>query len=76
MKIEFKENPYIQRLAYLGTGMLMIAPYLLPNNNAFLLLGIGCLLLNGQTIRAKQWNLTVLNFSSGIQYLYNYYNCL
>ena len=60
MKIEFKENPYIQRLAYLGTGMLMVAPYMLPNNNAFLLLGVGCLLLNGQTIRAKQWNLTCL----------------
>ncbi len=75
-KINFKENPYIQRIAYLGTGMLMIAPYMLPNDNAFLLLGIGCLLLNGQTIRAKQWNLTVLNFSSGIQYLYNYYNLL
>lgn len=75
-KIKFTENPIIQRVAYLGTGMLMIAPYLLPSNNAFLLLGIGCLLLNGQTIRAKQWNLTVLNFSSGTQYLYNYFSCL
>ena len=74
--INFKENKYIQRIAYLGTGMLMIAPYMLPNDNAFLLLGLGCLLLNGQTIRAKQWNLTVLNFSSGTQYLYNYYNLL
>ena len=73
MKKEFKENPIIQRLAYLGTGMLMIAPYLLPSTNAFLLLGIGCFLLNGQTIRAKQWNLTILNCSSGSQYLYQYY---
>ena len=51
-KIKFTENPIIQRVAYLGTGMLMIAP------------------------RAKQWNLTVLNFSSGTQYLYNYFSCL
>jgi len=75
-RINFKENPIVQRIAYLGTGLLMIAPYLLPNNEAFLLLGIGCFLLNGQTIRAKQWNLTVLNCSSGSQYLYNYFNCL
>ena len=75
-RINFKENPIIQRIAYLGTGLLMIAPYLLPNNEAFLLLGIGCFLLNGQTIRAKQWNLTALNCSSGSQYLYNYFICL
>ena len=71
--MQFKENKYVQRIAYLATGMLMVAPYLLPSNNAFLLLGIGCILLNGQTIRAKQWNLTILNCSSGTQYLYNYY---
>ena len=75
MKINFTESPIIQRIAYLGTGLLMIAPYMLPNDNAFLLLGVGCFLLNGQTIRAKQWNLTILNCSSGTQYLYNYY-CL
>ena len=49
---------------------------MLPDNNAFLLLGLGCLGLNLQTVRTKQWNLTLLNCSSGFTYLYNYIvNC-
>ena len=71
-----KENKLVQRFSYLATGMLLIAPYMLPNNVAFLLLGLGCLGLNIQTIRAKQWNLTLLNCSSGCTYLYNYYTNL
>jgi len=74
--MSLKENKLIQRFSYLATGMLLIAPYMLPDNNAFLLLGLGCLGLNLQTVRAKQWNLTLLNCSSGFTYLYNYIvNC-
>ena len=57
------------RLGYMGTGILMISPYLVPygaiGGITYL---IGAVLCTPQVWIAKQWNLVILNFNLLIGY--------
>ena len=53
------------RLGYLGTGFIMISPYLLPYGNigaiTYIIGGVVC---TPQVWVAKQWNLVVVNLGN------------
>jgi len=57
------------RLAYMGTGFLMISPYLIPYGDiggvTYL---IGAVFCTPQVWMAKQWNLVALNINLFIGY--------
>jgi hypothetical protein len=57
------------RLGYMGTGFIMMSPYLLPYDNmgAYTYLA-GALLSLPQVWLAKQWNLVIVNFNLLIGY--------
>ena len=57
------------RLGYMGSGFLMISPYLLPYDGigAYTYL-LGALLSLPQVWIAKQWNIVILNFNLLIGY--------
>ena len=52
------------RLGYMGTGFIMMSPYLLPYDNmgAYTYLA-GAILSLPQVWLAKQWNLVIVNFN-------------
>jgi len=56
------------RLAYTGTAILLVAPYLIHIKIGILLLIIGIALISPQVYKAKQYNLLLLNLSSIIGY--------
>ena len=63
---------YSIRLGWMGTGMIMIAPHLLPSD-----LGIGLYILSGvlltpQVLVKKQWNLVLININVIVAYLLLY----
>lgn len=57
------------RLGYMGTGFIMMSPYLLPYDNmgAYTYLA-GAILSLPQVWLAKQWNLVIVNFNLLIGY--------
>ena len=59
----------INKIAYLGTAILLIAPYLVHLKIGFVLLIIGIGMVTPQVLKAKQYNLVLLNISSMIGYL-------
>ena len=59
---------YSIRLGYMGTGMLLIAPYLVETDLGMYLYIIAGFLLTPQVIVAKQWNLVFLNANMIIAY--------
>ena len=63
---------YSIRLGWMGTGMIMVAPHLLPSD-----LGIGLYILSGvlltpQVLVKKQWNLVLININVIVAYLLLY----
>ena len=52
----------------MGTGMLIIAPYLVETSIGQWLYIIAGVLLTPQVVVAKQWNLVVLNMNMIIAY--------
>ena len=63
---------YSIRLGWMGTGMIMVAPHLLPTD-----LGIGLYILSGvlltpQVLVKKQWNLVLININVIVAYLLLY----
>ena len=65
---------YSIRLAYMGTGILMVAPHLLPTDLGVGLYITSILLLSPQVIIAKQWNLVILNINGIIAYTILFFN--
>jgi hypothetical protein len=57
------------RLGYMGTGFIMMSPYLLPYDNmgAYTYLA-GAILSLPQVWLAKQWNLVIVNFNLLVGY--------
>tara|TARA_B100001564_G_C20201088_1_gene472816 strand:+ start:49 stop:399 length:351 start_codon:yes stop_codon:yes gene_type:complete len=57
------------RLGYMGSGLLMMSPYLLPYDNigAYTYI-MGAILCTPQVWLAKQWNLVVININLLIGY--------
>ena len=69
---ERKLNPVERlgnRLGYMGTGFIMMSPYLLPYDNmgAYTYLA-GAILSLPQVWLAKQWNLVIVNFNLLVGY--------
>lgn len=72
MVVERKLTPVERmgnRLGYMGTGLLMVSPYLLPygaiGGITYL---VGAVLCTPQVWIAKQWNLVILNFNLLVGY--------
>lgn len=76
MKIKKVKIHTADKLAYMGTGVLLVAPYLVSYPIGFVLLAIGIALLTPQVYRAKQWNLVLLNVSSVIGYVLQIFNVI
>ncbi len=68
MKIIKQRIKFTDKLAYMGTGILLVAPYLVAHSIGFILLVVGISLLTPQVYKAKQYNLVLLNCSSIIGY--------
>jgi len=68
--------PFVNKLAYMGTGILLVAPYLVSYQIGFILLAVGIAMLTPQVYKAKQWNLVLLNISSIIGYTLQIFNLI
>ena len=67
-------DKYSIRLGWMGTGMIMIAPHLLPDTIGIVLYIISGFLLIPQVLVKKQWNLVIVNINVIIAYLILYIN--
>ena len=76
MKIIKQKIQFTDKLAYMGTGILLVAPYLVSYQIGFILLAVGITLLTPQVYKAKQWNLVLLNCSSIIGYTLQIFNVI
>ena len=76
MKIVKQKINFTDKLAYMGTGILLVAPYLVSYQIGFILLTVGIALLTPQVYKAKQWNLVLLNCSSIIGYTLQIFNLI
>ena len=67
-KLTAKER-IANRLAYMGTGLIMVAPYILSQGNVGpIIYIIGGLISIPQVFIAKQWNLVAVNINVMIGY--------
>ena len=64
---------YSIRLAWMGTGMIMISPHLLPSDMGIILYIISGVLLTPQVVVAKQWNLVLINMNVIVAYALLYF---
>ena len=71
-----KKIQFTDKLAYMGTGVLLVAPYLVSYQIGFILLALGIAMLTPQVYKAKQWNLVLLNISSVIGYTLQIFNVI
>jgi len=76
MKTLKKKIHFTDKLAYMGTGILLVAPYLVSYQIGFILLALGIAMLTPQVYKAKQWNLVLLNISSVIGYTLQIFNVI
>jgi len=76
MKIIKQKIQFTDKLAYMGTGILLVAPYLVSYQIGFILLAVGITLLTPQVYKAKQWNLVLLNCSSIVGYTLQIFNII
>ena len=76
MKIVKKKIDLTDKIAYMGTGVLLVAPYLVSYQIGFVLLALGITMLTPQVYKAKQWNLVLLNISSVIGYTLQVFNVI
>ena len=65
-----------ERLAWIGTSLLMVGPYLLSYQIGFIINFVGIVLLTPQVYKAKQWNLVILNVASSTGYLLQILNII
>lgn len=76
MKMIKQKIKFTDKLAYMGTGILLVAPYLVSYQIGFIMLALGIALLTPQVWKAKQWNLVLLNISSIIGYTLQIFNVI
>lgn len=69
-------NNASDRLAWIGTSLLLCGPYLLSYQIGFILNAIGIMLLTPQVYKAKQWNLVFLNVVSSTGYWLQIFNII
>tara|TARA_B100001564_G_C20430997_1_gene574521 strand:+ start:156 stop:398 length:243 start_codon:yes stop_codon:yes gene_type:complete len=68
-KYKLKDIHFTDKLAFMGTGLLLVAPYLLGYTVGFILAALGLAMLTPQVYKANQWNLVLLNVVSFIGYV-------
>ena len=66
----------VEAIAWLGTSMLFFGPYLLQYRIGFILNAIGIMCLTPQVVKAKQWNLVILNIVSSTGYWLQIFNII
>ena len=67
----------IEAVAWLGTSLLFFGPYLLGYGNVgFILNFVGIVCLTPQVVKARQWNLVILNVVSSTGYLLQIFNII
>ena len=67
----------IEAIAWFGTTLLFFGPYMLGYGNiGFILNFFGIALLTPQVLKARQWNLVILNISSCIGYSLQIFNII
>lgn len=66
----------IETIAWLGTSLLMVGPYLLSYQIGFIINAVGIMLLTPQVLKAKQWNLVILNIVSSTGYWLQIFNII
>lgn len=76
MKTLKRKIQFTDKIAYMGTGVLLVAPYLVSYQIGFILLALGIAMLTPQVYKAKQWNLVLLNISSVIGYTLQIFNVI
>lgn len=69
-------DKWSDNVAWIGTGLLMIGPYLLGYKIGFIINAVGITLLTPQVYKAKQWNLVILNVTSTTGYLLQIFNII
>ena len=63
-------------VAWIGTALLMVGPYLLSYQIGFIINAVGIMLLTPQVYKAKQWNLVFLNIVSSTGYWLQIFNII
>ena len=64
------------KIAWIGTTLLLFGPYLLSYQIGFILNAIGIMLLTPQVYKARQWNLVFLNVVSSTGYWLQIFNII
>ena len=64
------------RLAWIGTTLLLCGPYLLSYQIGFILNALGIMLITPQVYKHKQWNLVFLNVVSCTGYWLQIFNII
>ena len=68
-----KKQKLVNRLAYLGTGFLIVTPVAIDMTYMPLFAIMGLILITPQVWQKKQWNLVILNFTGIIGYSWTQY---
>ena len=68
IKVKTRMTGWATNVAWIGTAMLMVGPYLLSYQIGFIINAVGIMLLTPQVYKAKQWNLVILNVVSSTGY--------
>lgn len=76
VKVVAQMTSWSTNVAWIGTALLMIGPYLLSYQIGFIINAIGIMLLTPQVYKAKQWNLVFLNIVSSTGYWLQIFNII
>ena len=71
--IDTNKVKLINKLAYMGSGCLLVTPFTMDFLYTPLFAIIGLILITPQVYEKKQWNLVLLNFSGVIGYGFTLY---
>lgn len=63
----------INKLAYMGSGCLLVTPFTMDYQLTPLFAIIGLILITPQVYEKKQWNLVLLNFTGVLGYSWTLY---
>lgn len=68
-----KDLKTINKLAYLGSGFLLVSPFTMDYTYTPLFAILGLLLITPQVWSKNQWNLVILNFTGVLGYGWTLY---
>jgi len=76
VKVKAQMTNWATNIAWIGTALLMVGPYLLSYKIGFIINAVGIMLLTPQVYKAKQWNLVILNVVSSTGYWLQIFNII